>query len=87
VGPTCQAKRTRTRPGWAVLGLTTEFTFLFFWDFSNAFLFIFSLDFKSNSNPIQIQTNSNMCSNQKYNLGSAMMQHFMTHIGFAILNK
>jgi hypothetical protein len=87
VGPTCQAKRARTRTGWAVLGLTAEFTFLFFWDFPNAFLFIFYMDFKSSSNPIQIQTNSNMYSNQKINLGSAMLQHFMTHIGFAILNK
>jgi hypothetical protein len=44
--------------------------------------FIFSMDFKLNSNPIQIQTNSNMCIKQKNNLGS-MMQHFMIPIGFA----
>jgi hypothetical protein len=55
------------RLGWAEWA---EIAFSFSRDFPNAFLFIFSMDFKSNSNPIQIQPNSNMCIKQKNNLGS-----------------
>jgi hypothetical protein len=39
-------------------------------EFRIAFLFIFTMDFKSNSNQIQIQTIPNMCIKQKDNLGS-----------------
>jgi energy-converting hydrogenase Eha subunit G len=53
--------------GWAEWA---ECGFSIFWNFPKAFLFIFSMDFKSNSNPIQIQTNSNMFIKQKNNLGS-----------------
>jgi hypothetical protein len=44
------------------------------------------MDFKSNSNQIQIQTISNMCIKQKI----IWAQHdgtFHTHIGFALINK
>jgi hypothetical protein len=59
MGPTCQAKRASAAwLGWTgPVGLNMVFLFL---EFLNAFLFIFSMDFKSNSIPIQIQTNSNM---------------------------
>jgi hypothetical protein len=45
-----------------------EISFSFSRDFQNAFIFIFSMDLKSNSNQIQIQTISNMCIKQKNNL-------------------
>jgi hypothetical protein len=50
--------------GWA------ELVFLFFLEFPNAFLFIFSMDFNSNSTIIQIQIIQTCASNKKNNLGS-----------------
>jgi hypothetical protein len=44
--------------GWSGVG---QILFSFSKEFLNAFLFIFSMDLKSNSNQIQIQTISNMC--------------------------
>jgi hypothetical protein len=52
-------------PNWAKIG------FSFSRDFLNVSLFIFPMDFKLNSNQIQIQTISSMCIKQKDNLGSA----------------
>jgi hypothetical protein len=47
-----------------------NFVFLFLPNFKRLF-YIFSMDFKSYSNQIQIQTISNLCIKQKNNLGSA----------------
>jgi hypothetical protein len=55
----------RNRGSWASL------VFSFISEFLIPFPFIFSSEFNSNSNLIQIQTISNMCINQKDNLGSA----------------
>jgi hypothetical protein len=44
-------------PSWAGLGLIGRNWFYFSREFLNAFVFIFSMDFKSNSNQIQIQNN------------------------------
>jgi hypothetical protein len=69
VGPTYEAKRARARGlDWA---LWAKIGFSFSREFLNAFIFIFSMDFKSSLNQIQIQTISNMCIKQKNNLGSA----------------
>jgi hypothetical protein len=66
------AKRRGHTRGLARLGWASwaEFRFSFSPEFLKAFLFIFSMDFKSNSNPNQIQTISHMCIKQKNNLGS-----------------
>jgi hypothetical protein len=57
--------------------------FLFFLEFPNAFLFIFSMDFNSNSTTIQIQIIQTCASNKKNNLGST----FTYSLGFDIIKK
>jgi hypothetical protein len=59
-----------THAAWLGWASWAEFRFSFSPEFLKAFLFIFSMDLKSNSNPNQIQTISHMCIKQKNNLGS-----------------
>jgi hypothetical protein len=42
----------RSRPSWAELGRGAEFGFSFSLEFLMPFIFIFFMDFKSNSDPI-----------------------------------
>jgi hypothetical protein len=61
-------QRERARPGCAELARVGRNWFFFIPKIFKSFLFIFSIDFKSNSNQI---SNSNMCIKQKNNFGSA----------------
>jgi hypothetical protein len=62
--------RARGLVGWVGLN-GPKMVFPFSGIFQMLFFLFFSMDFKSNSNPIQIQNNSNMYIKQKNNLGSA----------------
>jgi hypothetical protein len=64
VSPVRWSGRTRGLAGldWAKWA---EFGFPIFLEFPNAFLFIFSMEFKSNSNPIQIQIIQTCASNKR----------------------
>jgi hypothetical protein len=63
-----EGERERGRASWAELGRNL---FSFFLNFEMYFLFIFSIEFNSNSTPIQIQIIQTCASNKKNNLGSS----------------
>jgi hypothetical protein len=73
VGPTCQGTQARGLAGPSWVGWA-EFSFSFPRDFLNAFVFIFSRVFNSNSNQFK------HVQQFKEYFKLSMMQHFMTRI-------
>jgi hypothetical protein len=65
VGPTCQAEQASTRDLTGLDWADGQIGVFLFMEFQNAFLFIFSMEFKSNSNPIQIQIIQTCASNKR----------------------
>jgi hypothetical protein len=70
--------------GWAGLGLMGQNQFFFLQGISKLFSFYFIYGFQ-----IKIKPNSNNFKHvhKKRIIWLSMMQHFMTHIGFVIINK
>jgi hypothetical protein len=89
VGSTGQMERGGHELGQKAEGEGDWATFLFFFycEFLIPFLFIFSIEFKSNQTTNPNLNILNMCINQNTKFKLSVMQQFMSPLGFNILKK